>query len=293
MKKVIFSLLITFAISSIVYAQPRIHVGLTTAVNSTFVLDQGLKTDPRYVSQVNTKWAPIGFNFGVDFTNKIGLTFESIKAAQGQIYQIVDMYEQIKGAREIDLKYFQFPLLLRMMGGSNKAARMNFQIGPQLSILDQGVETIQYEASDYMLPEGANLQEGVELPEGISMADLQQNPDGSYSMPEMEPTTILSSAAESEIQKFRDKEVQLAFGFGVDIDVLKHFYISANLRGNYSFTDMRNEQFLDYILDQDVKGIFENRANLLIGLQLGFHWMIGGNRSWRAKMMVSEEGTGR
>jgi len=293
MKKHLGLFLAGIAVSCISIAQPRVHVGITTAVNSTFVLDKGLKTDPRYISQLNAKWAPIGFNFGIDFNNKIGLSFESIKAAQGQIYQIMDMYEQIKGAREIDLKYFQFPLMLRFMGGSNKQARLNFQLGPQLSILNQGIETIEYEASDYMLPEGVNLQEGVDLPEGVTMQDLIQNPDGSYSLPEMEPTTILSSAAESEIQKFRDKEVQLAFGFGVDIDLLKHFYISTNVRANYSFTDMRNEQFLDYILDSDLKGIFENRANLLVGLQLGLHWMIGGNRSYRLKMMNSKENTGR
>jgi hypothetical protein len=95
--------------------------------------------------------------------------------------------------------------------------------------------------------------------------------------------TLMSSQAENEIQKFKDKEVQLAFGFGVDIDVLKHFYISVNVRANYSFTDMRNQDLIDMIGDDDITGIFTNRANLLVGAQFGLHWIIGGNRSFRAK----------
>ena len=80
----------------------------------------------------------------------------------------------------------------------------------------------------------------------------------------------------------------LAFGFGMDIDVLKHFYISANVRANYSFTDMRNKDLIDMIGDQDFSRIFSQRANLLIGAQIGLHWTIGGNRSFKAKSKTDE-----
>ena len=95
--------------------------------------------------------------------------------------------------------------------------------------------------------------------------------------------TLMNSEVESEIQNFKNKEVQLAFGFGMDIDLIKQFYISANVRANYSFTDMRNQDLIDFIGDKDLTSIFNNRANLLVGAQIGLHWVIGGNRSFKAK----------
>jgi hypothetical protein len=282
MKKPIL-LLITLLLAFLaVRAQPRVHVGITTGINSSFVLDQGLKADPRYVSELTFKTAPVGFGFGIDFTNKFGLHFESIRAAQGQIYQIMDIYDKIVGQRTIDLQCLQIPMLMRFMGGGDQVARMNFQIGPQLSILQSGVETMEYAASVQQIPEGA------EIPDGAV-----QNPDGSYTVPELDPVNLLSSSAENEVQKFKDKEVQLAMGFGVDIDILKHFYLSTNIRASYSFTDLRNEELLEILQAQDLSGVLDRRANVLVGIQLGIHWMIGGNRSYRSKMMNAPENQGR
>ena len=118
-------------------AQPKIHLGLTTGFNSTHVLDKGLSSDPRYVATANFEWAPIGATAGIDFSNRFGLQLESIKAAQGQIYQMIETVQNVKNMiaeRNIDLNYLQFPLLLKMMGGGNNAARFNFQLGPQLSL---------------------------------------------------------------------------------------------------------------------------------------------------------------
>jgi len=40
---------------------------------------------------------------------------------------------------------------------------------------------------------------------------------------------------------------------------------------------------INLIGDDDLSNIFSNRANLLVGAQIGLHWAIGGNRSFRAK----------
>jgi hypothetical protein len=306
--------------TSAVLAQPKIHLGITTAVNSTFVLDKGLSEDPRYSSTANFEWAPVGVNFGVDFTKRIGLQLESIKAAQGQIYQMIETAQAAQtmiAERSIDLSYLQFPLLLKMMNGGNKAARFNFQVGPQLSILSGGSETINFiKDASVNLAQGGdiNLEDAMVLiqseqdipieyqqmyqdalangaiapPDGIGGVEVpieyfQNGNPGEYNMPENSMMTLMSSEVESKIQSFKDKEIQLAFGFGMDIDVWKNFYISANVRANYSFTDMRNEDLINMIGDNDLTSIFSNRANLLVGAQFGLHWVIGGNRSSRAK----------
>ena len=297
-------------------AQPRIHLGINSGFNSTYVLDKGLSEDPRYTAKANYEWAPIGATFGIDFTNKIGLQLESIKAAQGQIYQMIETAQNVQqmiAERNIDLSYIQIPLLLKMMSGGNNAARFNFQIGPQLSILNSGSETLRFiQDANINLAEGGDipldaatvlvgsqtdipvsyqdaLASGEITPASANELEVpleyfqdMENPD-QYNMPENSMMTLMNSEVESEIQKFKDKEIQLAFGFGMDIDLIKHFYISANVRASYSFTDMRNQDLIDFIGDEDLTSIFSNRANLLVGAQIGLHWVIGGNRSFRAK----------
>ena len=303
-------------------AQPRVHVGLTTGFNSTHVLDKGLQTDPRYVATANFEWAPIGASVGVDFSNRFGLQIESIKAAQGQIYQMVETVQNVRNMiaeRNIDLDYIQIPLLMKMMSGGSGPARFNFQAGPQLALLNSGVETMKFvqdaqisidndgdipvdittvlvaNQSDIPAEYLQGVQNGEITPPSNNEMEIpleyfedMENP-GQYNMPENSIMNLMNSEVENEIQKFKDKEIQLAFGFGMDVDVLKHFYISANVRCNYSFTDMRNEDLINMIGDEDISSIFSNRANLLVGAQIGLHWMIGGNRSFRAKSKNEKE----
>ena len=315
MKKLILltSLII---LTGVVTAQPRIHIGITSGFNSTYVLDKGLASDPRYIAQANYEWAPIGGSVGIDISKHFGFQFESIKAAQGQIYQMIQTVQAVDrmiAERNIDLNYLQFPLLMKFIGGGDKAARFNFHLGPQLSLLNSGAETITFiENGQFNFDQGGDIPVDItnvivgsqadipaaylqalengevtppssnELEVPLSYFEDSQNP-GMYNMPKDAVMTLISSEANSQIQKFKDKEVQIAFGFGMDFDVLKHFYISANIRANYSFTDMRNEDLINFIGDKDLTGIFESRSNLLVGAQIGLHWMIGGNRSYRAK----------
>jgi hypothetical protein len=280
-KTVILYLIFVFLLSTVSLAQPKVHLGLTSAVNSTFVLDKGLSEDPRYSAKANYEWAPIGFTFGIDLSKSFGLQLESIKSAQGQIYEIIDVYDQVVGERNIDLNYLQFPLLLRFMSKGDGRTRFNFQMGPQLSFMQQGVETIEYLQSVQEIPAGG------EIPAGATI-----NPDGTYNVPALEPTEILSSVAENEIQKFKDKEVQLSMGFGLDIDVFRNFYLSTNVRASYSFTDMRNGDLINMIKNNDINGIFNRRANFIVGVQFGLHWMIGGTRFFKARDKKSSENIG-
>ena len=80
-----------------------LHVGATTAVNATFVLDQGLADDPRYNSTFTVKSAPIGLTVGVDFKSGVALQLEGILAKQGQVFDLINTANQIAGKREIDL----------------------------------------------------------------------------------------------------------------------------------------------------------------------------------------------
>ena len=260
------------------YAVAQVHFGATTAFNTTFVLDKGLSQDPRYNSKMTYNWAPVGFSFGVDFGKKFGLQLESLLANQGQIFEVIDAAETVVGERKIDASYLQLPLFLKFMSGKDSRARTNFSMGPQLAILRSGVETIEYSASTQEIPEGAAIPEGAVL-----------NADGTYTVPEVSPTELLSSAAEEEIRKFRDTELQIAASFGVDIDLSRHLYLSTLIRANYSFTDMRNGDLVDFLKQNSPTDLFSQRANLAVGLQLGLNFVIGGTRLYRAKQAKLKE----
>jgi len=275
MQKLKLLLILGFFITlvDVSFAQVLIHVGATTAYNATFVLDKGLSEDPRYSSTMTYNWAPIGFNFGVDFTRKFGLSLESILSHQGQIYEIVDVAEKVVGERSIDLSYVHLPLLMRFMSGGNGATRANFNIGPQLSLLTDASEMMQYSASTQTFPPGS------ELPPGST--NIKENVDGSITadVPAQSPEEILSK----EKNSFKNAEFQLAGAFGLDIDLSRHLYLSTQIRANYSLTDMRNGDVIDAIKEGNTNDIFGSRANVVVGLQMGVHYVFGSTRSFKYK----------
>ncbi len=253
--------------------QVQVHIGATTAYSATFVLDEGLSEDPRYNSTLTYNWAPVGFNFGVDFSRTFGLSLESILSRQGQIYEIIDVAETVVGERRIDLNYIHLPLLMRFMSGGNSGTRANFNIGPQLSLLTDAKEVIEYSASTQTFPAG------VELPAGAE--EIVQNPDGTVTaeVPPQSPEEILSK----KTNDFKNTEFQIAAAFGLDIDLSRHLYLSTQIRANYSLTDMRNGDVIDSIKSGNGSDIFGQRANLIVGVQLGLHYMFGSTRSFKYK----------
>jgi hypothetical protein len=261
--------------STILFAQ-QIHLGVTTAVNATFVLDEGLSEDPRYNATYTYNFAPIGFNFGVDFTRKFGLSLESIISKQGQIYEIVDAAEQVKGERKIDLSYVNLPLLFRFMSGGNAGTRANFNIGPQLSILTDAVESVSAGGGTYTIPEGVSA-ESIQT----DFPTAQINNDGTYTIPEGSPS--VKDILTKEANDFKNTEFQIAASFGLDIDLSRHLFLTTQIRANYSVTDMRNGDVIEAIKNGEGSDIFGQRANLLVGFQLGLHYTFGVTRSFKFK----------
>ncbi|MCU0367402.1 MAG: PorT family protein [Cyclobacteriaceae bacterium] len=261
--------------ATISIANGQIHIGATSGYNATFVLDQGLKADPRYNSTYTYNWSPYGISFGADLGQKFGLSLESIWSNQGQIYNVINTAKEIAGARKIDLQYVNLPLLLKFMGSGSKGVRANFNFGPQLSILTSGVESLTTQAGTYEIPEGVDF---AEIQEEYQNYNPVNNGNGTYTLGEDVPTTDLLTKAAND---FKTKEFQLAAAFGLDIDLSKHLYLTTQVRANYSLTDMRNEDIINSLKAGDYSEIFGGRANLLVGVQVGLHYYFGTLRSFR------------
>ena len=272
-KRVFLLSVLVLASFQFAWSQVQVHLGATTAYNATFVLDKGLSEDPRYNSKMTYNWAPVGFNVGVDFSRSFGLSLEAILSKQGQIYEIIDIAETVVGERRIDMSYLNLPLLMRFMSKGNAGARANFNLGPQLSLLQDASEVLEYTAHTQTFPQGTSLPEGA--------TDVVQNPDGSVTatIPSQSPEEIFSKKAND----FKNTEFQIAAAFGLDIDLSKHLYLSTQIRANYSLTDMRNGDVIEAISNGDGSDIFGERANLLVGVQVGVHYMFGTTRSFKYK----------
>jgi hypothetical protein len=262
---------------SVAKSQVQIHLGATTAYNATFVLDKGLSEDPRYSATMTYNWSPIGFSFGADFGPTFGLSLEGIKSIQGQVYEMIDVAEKVSGERRIELSYIHMPLLAKFMSRSNSAARANFSLGPQLSFLTDATELVDSQAGEFQVPDGVDFESiKTEFPGATQTPD--QATAGTYTMP-----NTYEEIYTKEANDFKNTEFQIAAAFGVDIDLSRHLFLTTQIRANYSLTDMRNGDVIEMIKNGDAADIFGQRANLIVGVQLGLHYMFGTTRSFKFK----------
>ncbi len=267
MKKAILTCISAFAAAVPLWSQ--IHIGATTGLNATFVLDKGLREDPRYNSTYTYQWSPVGMSFGVNLGRRLGLQLESILSNQGQLYEVVNAAKEMAGKRDISLQYINIPMLLQFMGGGNGKARTNFNFGPQLGLLTKAKEIVQFEPGTYTIPDDPNF----ELPPGAT-----DNGNGTYTLEE-----AYTQEFSKEANNFKNAEFQIAMAFGVDIDLSRHLYLSTQVRANYSLTDMRNGDVIDAIRNGTVSDVLGARANMLVGVQVGLHYMLGSTRSFKGK----------
>jgi hypothetical protein len=262
---VVFLVLALVAVAPASLAQ--FHIGATTAFTGTAVLDKGLRSDPRYEATITYNYSPIGVSTGFDFTPKFGLQLETIVTNAGQIYDIVNTAKSVAGERNIDVSYLDLPLLLNFMGGGGNKARANFNFGPQLSFLTDAIETADYKAGVYEFPEGTDL------PEGVGAVD---NGDGTFTIPADVQNQVVAVKEE-----FSNMVLQIAGSFGLNVDLSKHLYLTSIIRFNYSLTDMRGADLVNSIKSGSTADIFGARANAVVGIQLGLHYMVGLTKSFK------------
>lgn len=287
-------LLMTFGVS---YSQVKVNVGVSTAINSTFVLDKGFNADPSYTRVQSFEMAPFGFTFGTHFSNKVALSLEGILTNYSQIYEIKEKVQQAQqtandiAEMNFDMQYLHLPMLLKFMGGGDNAARMNFSFGPQLSFLTSGAQTLALDpaaaGATMVIPD---IPDGATIDQYIPGATDQG--DGTFVMPQNVPTdpiTLLSkdggviAGIDDQITAFKNQEFHILGAVGLDLDVSKNFYLSMNVKFDYSFTDMRNGELIEQLESgAALSDIFGNRANLAVGAQITINYMFGGTRSFLA-----------
>ncbi|AKQ46805.1 hypothetical protein TH63_16105 [Rufibacter radiotolerans] len=224
------------------------YVGLTTQLQNTWVINDEQYENVNYRHNFTTKWAPIGGVLGYKFNENHNLQIEAIRSHQGETFDLHDIDDQKTGEKEVDLVYWNIPLLFKYT--TTGTLRFNFQMGPQVSILQEGREENRFTRTANYLRD----KEPITIPQGTYLLASTDH-DGHDG---------------SGIGGFNKYDLGLALGAGVEYSFTDNLYLSANVRYSYNFVDIRDKEYIRTNNDPDY---YVLRQNMVIGVQLGINYL--------------------
>ncbi|WP_210490110.1 outer membrane beta-barrel protein [Rufibacter aurantiacus] len=225
------------------------YLGLTTQFQNTWIINDEQYEDVNYKHRFTTKWAPIGAVVGYKFNENHNLQAEIYRSHQGEKFDLVDNAGNKAGEKNIDLVYWNIPLLFKYTTAGT--VRFNFQVGPQLGILQKGTErntfsrTASYTIKDrsFSVPQGNYLLASTERSEGSN----------------------------SNVGEFNKYDLGILLGLGAEYSLSTNLILTANLRYGYNFVNIRKEEHIeDLSRDTDY---YVLRQNMVGGLQIGINYL--------------------
>lgn len=95
------------------HAQKVHSFGLFTGIAVPYTWDGGINKDPRYRTRFDIKYSPIGFHYGLD-KEGYGFSLDVSMIHIGQNFNVLNSNSGEIGRRDIDLKYIQVPVGLKV-----------------------------------------------------------------------------------------------------------------------------------------------------------------------------------
>ncbi|RNI28665.1 outer membrane beta-barrel protein [Rufibacter latericius] len=249
MKK--YFLLLSLSLSFLAQAQniKGPYVGVTTQFQNTWIINDEQYEDVNYKHRFTTKWAPFGFVAGYKFNENHNVQAEIYRSHQGEKFDLMDQSGNKAGEKEIDLVYWNIPLLFKYT--TEGTLRFNFQVGPQLGILQKGTErnTFSRTASYQVKANTFSVERGNYLL--ASTEDSDRNNSG--------------------VGEFNQYDLGVLLGLGAEYSLKDNLILTANLRYGYNFVNIRKEEHIeDYRRDTDY---YVLRQNMVAGIQLGINYL--------------------
>ncbi len=232
--------------------RPSAHLGLTTGLAATWVVDHRLLEDPNYLDVQTYRRAPIGFTFGYHFNDRNGVQLEMNRTRQGADLQIIgsDDDKTRLGTKNINLDYWSMPVLFKYTSGAARRTRFEFHLGPQVNFLNSAEEVNRYDrAGKLRVLSGKTDLTPENTPGGLVKANTRRV---------MATTT-----------NYRPITLSGVFGLGVEVKVAGPIYCSALLRGTFTVDEVRST-----VGQEQARkiGYYARRQNAVVGLQVGLHW---------------------
>ncbi|ALI98713.1 outer membrane beta-barrel protein [Rufibacter tibetensis] len=225
------------------------YLGVTTQFQNTWIINDEQYEDVNYRHRFTTKWAPYGFVVGYKFNENHNVQAEIYRSHQGERFDLIDVNGDKTGEKEIDLVYYNIPLLFKYT--TTGTLRFNFQLGPQLGMLQKGTErntfsrTASYQIKDRTHSVG----------------------QGSYLL----ASTEESDRTNTNIGEFNQYDLGILLGTGVEYSLKENLILTANLRYSYNFVNIRKEEHIeDLSRDTDY---YVLRQNMVAGIQIGLNYL--------------------
>lgn len=234
--------------------RPSAHIGLTTGLAATWIIDQRLLEDPNYLDVQTYRRAPIGVTFGYHFNDRNGFQIEANKTGQGADFQIIgsgDDQTRI-GTKNVRLTYWSVPVLYKYTSGAARRTRFEFHVGPQLNFLSSASDVNRYDRDGILTVTAGRTD--------ITTATGPRN---------THPVKAGTSAQFATTDDYRTHTLSAVFGFGVEVKIVGPLYASALVRGTISVQEIRADQAADRARKT---GYYTGRQNALAGVQVGLHW---------------------
>ncbi len=190
------------------------------------------------------------------------MQFEALIAHEGQLFNFVDLNDKKIGEREIELSYFNLPVLIQFRSRGKKV-RTVFSIGPEISFMRFGEETIFNESATVTIPEGVTPPVGA-----------IENADGTYTIPSLGLTTIASLDGLNSEDLLKEVDFRILADVSLHIIASPKFYINVDVRSSYGFMDIRGDELLKNIEEDTAifDDILSQRANFSVGVWVGLQY---------------------
>ncbi|KAA9340244.1 porin family protein [Adhaeribacter soli] len=223
------------------------YIGAAAAINNTWIIIDNELQNNEHHDHKATFGPAGGLVLGYKFNDRHSLQLEGAYSKQGAKYDLLNSDNRVIGKKEIDLKYLAVPLLFKLSGTGT--TRFNIHVGPQVAFLLSGEEVNTFD-------------ENVVVSNPNMPNNGQTIPAGTYTISDKDP-------ANAGVYKLNNIAPSIVLGFGVEHDLSDQLYLTANLRFNYSWTNINDDEVVAHPNDLDK---YTLRYNVLGGLQVGLHY---------------------
>ena len=229
MRKLLFSLLLALLAKPVI-AQNVESFGVFGGISVPITIDQGLESDPRFVSKFAINGTPFGFHYGYDRPG-FGFVFSPSYLSVGQNYIIKNTTGGDVGTRDINMNYLSVPIALKFHLNNMAFFRLSMVAALDFCFLLDGTETFTHVSSKLRFPAGVS----VPTDPGYTIVY-----DGVF-VPDVKNQVHVSK------DKFNSFQLFGGVGMRADLDLNDKWSIMCDGRANFALFDSRNSAYLDQL----------------------------------------------
>jgi hypothetical protein len=229
MRRILLGALLALVVQRL-EAQNIESFGIFGGFNVPITIDQGLESDPRYVSKFSIIGSPFGFQYGFERPG-LGFIVSPNFLTIGQNYIIKNTTGGDVGIRDIDMNYLSVPVALKFHLNNLAFFRLSMVASIDFCFLMDGKETLTHASAKLRYPMGVS----VPTDPGYTVVY-----DGVF-VPQVDNLVYVSK------DKFNSFQLFGGVGMRMDLDLSDHWSVDFDGRANFALFDSRTTNYTDLL----------------------------------------------